>query len=57
MARNRGFDGYYCTNICVSEEELVLNRFMKGPGINNFYLYNWTVEETITPRDIGFTLV
>jgi hypothetical protein len=57
MARNRGFDVYNCTNISVSEEELVLNRFMKGTGINNYYLYNWNVDEKITPMDIGFTLV
>ena len=57
MARNRGFDVYNCTNISVSEEELVLNRFMKGTGTNNYYLYNWNVDEKITPMDIGFTLV
>jgi len=57
MARNRGFDVYNCTDISVSEEELVLNRFMKGTGTNNYYLYNWNVGEKIIPRDIGFTLV
>jgi len=57
MARNRGFDVYNCTDIGVDEEELVKHKFVKGTGTNNYYLYNWNIDEKITPKDIGFTLV
>ena len=39
------------------QAETIFFRFMRGTGTNNYYLYNWNVDEKITPKDFGFTLV
>ena len=57
LASKAGFDVFNCLDLMENQEFLKELQFGVGDGHLRYYLYNWKVPGTLTPKDLGMILV